>query len=329
VLENILILRSIGETFSKKISTNTFLMSTRMNSVDTASSAPVPVPGTSLRTTELMSRGAMQRYAARICSEQLQMVYTRVPPDGHCAIHAVTRGLGLSPPSGWRGEHLSRWARAFRSHFARYCAAHVDKEFFDGFDFLEIDHLLLIARLWKIRIFVYSCQAIPDGTVTLWPPIKYPLENVGNLLPEIHLVYLQGYQHFDLLIPSVGNFTRQICGVKVPDLALFEGSHIASQLFDRFIEMWLDFLMNPPPLPEGYTYAIWDNIHELMESYDPTRWPRALRFRVLSNTVGIFAASVEDIPSDFLIAQGLTLSSPDALVLSSGGDVSLVRPFTR
>ena len=249
--------------------------------------------------------------------------------DGNSLLHSITRSLGLWPHAQWTSAPLSRWTRILRSHLARYCSSSVDRDFLNSDRPLTREHALLITRLWRIHTLIYPCDETPLGTVFAWPPVQYPYENSYNSLVDVHLVGWSDLGQFDILEPSTIHHVPHTCAIQADDLKMFEGSEAALILFDRFLDTWLRMQLtatSPSASTSRYTFP---SVAAFVRSHPVGSWYHDVRFRRLSNLVGVFACSAHDVPPSFLSRSDVFLMTPDPSVSSSGNCGSSGYPFSR
>ena len=258
------------------------------------------------------------------------MTLIRVPSnDGNSLLHATTRSLGLLPSAQWTSTPLSRWTRILRAHLARYCSSPVDRDFLDSDRPLAMEYALLITRLWKIHTLIFQGNEYLPGAVMVWPAVQYPYDNSDGSLVNVHLVGWSDLGHFDFLEPLTIRHVPHTCAILADDLKLFEGSAAALDLFDRFLETWLrlKFTATSPSNPTSrFTLQ---SVAAFVSDKPIRSWFVNHRFRMLSNTVGIFACSAQEVPPGFLTQSDVSLLTPDPSVSSSGNCGSSVRPFSR
>lgn len=273
----------------------------------------------------------VSRRRAAILFRENGLTLRNVPTrDGNSLIHAITRSLGLVPQAQWTTATRSRWTRIIRSHLARYCSSVVDRDYLNGDQHLGLDHALLITRLWRIRTLIYPCSEQSPGNVMVWPALQYPFENDNNTLIDVHIVGWSDLGHFDILEPSTIRHFPHTCALQAEDLHVFEhsGSDVM-HLFDCFLETWLQLQFKPTPASASVSRWTWASLTSFIRQWPIGSWMTHHRFRSLSNTVGVFACSAQEIPPSFLTESGVSLLTPDASVSSSGNSGSINRPFTR
>jgi hypothetical protein len=284
-----------------------------------------PMP--SLRVS--LSLDAARRRAAALFKENQATLKYAPANDGNSLLHAITRSLGLWPHPQWTSAPLSRWTRILRSHLARYCDSPVDRDFLNGDRPLAMAHALLITRLWRIHTLIYPCDETPLGTVFPWPPVQYPYDNSWSSLVDVHLVHWSDLGQFDILEPSTIHHVPHTCAIQADDLKLFEGSEAALTLFDRFLETWLRMQLTATSPSASTSRHTFPSVAAFVRYKPIGSWYMDVRFRMLTNSVGVFACSLHDVPPDFLSRSDVSLFTPDPSVSSSGNCGSSGYPFSR
>ena len=246
------------------------------------------------------------------------------PSDSNSLLHAITRSLGLIPRAQWTTVTLARWVRILRSHLARFADSRASMDSLLSDSPFDIDQALFLTRLWDIQTLLYRCNE-SQGSISVHPPVSHPLENPGFLRAVVHIVDWSDLGFFDYVEPSTIHHAPHVCAIEASDLSFFEGSPQAAELFDRFMDIWLDLLFRQPPTKLNIANYSWTSIASFREQYPVASWfAENFRFQVPTNTCD--ASSEEFFVSPAFVAESDLRSGVSVASRESG---SLGYPSSR
>ena len=261
----------------------------------------------------------LQNKMALLLKHSLNLTLLKVPGDGHCLIHAITRSLGLFTPAQWSGNRNIAWARLFRYHLARHVLGEHERAFLHGNEYLEDRHAILFARLWRLRIQIQGVQEVFQHQISVGDAVYFPLNQDSDLL-DVNLVCYWDKSHFDAIVPTAANFHAHRCIIMADDMDnLFALTEEGMARFDRFIFQWLDVLRSPNPQSVDQKYKF-SSVSAFLQVFREDSWPALPYVADLLQHDGSVFTNDENALSDFnMVNQGGVGdgASPDSTVESA------------